>query len=111
MSSRWCGRAAMLPVPPVGQGFFPLDEELALLPGALTPWLHERVVRLGPRMPFAAAATELAAGHHVQVSEATARRATERAGAAYVAVQTAQAAAIERDASTAPAGPERQLLS
>ena len=88
----------MPPVPPVGRGFFPLDEELALLPGALTPWLHERLVRLGTRMPFAAAATELAAGHQVQVSEATARRATERAGAAYVAVQTAQAAAIERDA-------------
>jgi len=101
----------MPPVPPVGRVFFPLDEELALLPGALTPWLQERLVRLGTRMPFAAAVTELAAGHQVQVSEATARRATERAGAAYVAVQTAQTAAIERDAPDPPSGPARQLLS
>ncbi|HEX2187062.1 MAG TPA: ISKra4 family transposase, partial [Chloroflexota bacterium] len=101
----------MPPVLPVGRAFFPLDEELALLPGALTPWLQERLVRLGTRMPFAAAASELAAGHQVQVSEATARRATERAGAAYVAVQTAQAAAIEREAPDPPAGPDRQLLS
>lgn len=93
MSSRWCCGAATRSVPPVGRAFSPLDEHLALLPGALTPWLHERLVRLGTRMPFAAAATELAAGHHVQVSEATARRATER------------------DAPTSPAGPERQLLS
>ena len=62
-------------------------------------------------MPFAAAATELAAGHQVRVSEATARRATERAGAAYVAVQTAQTEAIERDAPAPPAGPARQVLS
>src|SRR5215216_4614558 len=103
MSSRWCCGAATRSVPPVGRAFPPLDEQLALLPGALTPWLHERLVRLGTRMPFAAAATALAAGHHVQVSDATAPGATERAGAAYVAVQTAQAAAIEREAPASPA--------
>jgi hypothetical protein len=84
---------------------------LALLPGMLTPWLHERVVQLATRMPFAAAATEVAASHQVRVSEPTARRATERAGAAYVAVQTAQVAAPALEAAAVPAGPARQLLS
>lgn len=100
----------MPPVPPVGRVCSPRDEELAPLPGALTPWLQERLVRLGARMPLAAAVAELAAGHQAQVSEATARRATERAGAAHVAVQTAQAAAIERDAPGPPSGPARQRL-
>ena len=35
-----------------GQGFFPLDEELALLPGSLTPSLQEALVRLGARLPL-----------------------------------------------------------
>jgi hypothetical protein len=36
----------MPPVPTVEQGFSPLDEELALLPGALTPRMRESLVRL-----------------------------------------------------------------
>jgi hypothetical protein len=35
--------------------FFPLDEELELLPGSLTPGLEEMLVRLGNWMPFAQA--------------------------------------------------------
>ena len=35
--------------------FFPLDEELELLPGSLTPGLEEMLVRLGSWMPFAQA--------------------------------------------------------
>jgi hypothetical protein len=84
---------------------------LALLPGALTPSLQEDLVRLGTWMPFARAAAELARLRGVRISEATARGRTEAAGAAYVAVQTAQAVAIERDAPPAPAGPARQFLS
>jgi len=83
---------------------------LALLPGCLTPWLHERLVRFGTRLPFAVAATELAASHHVQISEATARRATEHAGTAYVAVQTA-AAGLEEAAPDPPAGSAHPLVS
>ena len=37
-------------------GFSPLDEELGLLPGTLTPALQEGVVRLGAWVPFARAA-------------------------------------------------------
>jgi hypothetical protein len=95
----------------VARRFSPLDEELDLLPGALTPSLQEDVVRLSTWMPFARAAQELARLRGVTVAEATARSRTQAAGAAYVAVQTAQAAAIERDAPVPPAGPERQFLS
>jgi hypothetical protein len=84
---------------------------LAVLPGCLTPWLHTRLVELGTRLPFAVAARELAASHHVGLGEATARRATEQAGAAYVAVQTAEATALAHDAPAPPAGPACQLLS
>ncbi len=36
--------------PPVVRGFFPLDEELSLLPGPLTPRLVEDLVHLGTWM-------------------------------------------------------------
>lgn len=47
----------------------------------------------------------------VHVSEATARRQTEQAGAAYVGVQEAEVERIERELPPAPKGPEKQLLS
>lgn len=99
----------------MGPGIFPLDEELELLPGALTPSLQEDLVRLGTWLPFARAATELARLRGVRVSEATARGRTEALGAAYVAVQAAQAAEVaaqEPDApAVAPTGPDRRFLS
>ena len=72
----------------VAQGFFPLDEELALLPGRLTPGLQETVVRLGARMPFGSVVQELAFLKQVTTTEATVRRHTETAGATYVEMQT-----------------------
>jgi hypothetical protein len=84
---------------------------LALLPGALTPSLQEGLVRLGSWLPFAKAADMLAYFTQVRVAEATARRATEAAGAAYLAVQAAQLEAIERDRPPAPVGPALQYLS
>ena len=41
--------------PACGGKLFPLDEELELLPGSLTPGLEEVLVRLGSWMPFAQA--------------------------------------------------------
>ena len=41
--------------PACGGKLFPLDEELELLPGSLTPGLEEMLVRLGSWMPFAQA--------------------------------------------------------
>ena len=93
------------------QAFFPLDEELALLPGALTPNLHEDLVRLGAWMPFGRAAQELRHFRGVAVSRATAERLTDAAGAAYVACQTAEVAGIEKELPVPPAGPAKQFLS
>jgi hypothetical protein len=85
-------------VPPVAGGFSPLDEELGLLPqSSLTPTLAESAVRLGTWLPFGAAATMLAHFVHTQLSEATLTRLTERAGAAYVAVQEAQYARLQEE--------------
>ncbi len=98
-------------VPNVVRGFFPLDEELGLVPGRFTPRLQESLTRLGTWMPFRHVVEELEFFTGVPVSEATARRSAEQAGAAYVAVQTAEVAELERTLPPAPAGPPRQLLS
>ena len=42
----------MAPVPSVGSAFFPLDEQLGLLSGGLTPRGEEMLVRLASWMPF-----------------------------------------------------------
>jgi len=95
----------------VGRAFFPLDDELALLPGALTPSLQEDLVRLGVWMPFGRAAQELAHFRHTVVSRPTAERLAEAAGAAYVAQQTAEGGRLEREAPVAPSGPAKLFLS
>jgi hypothetical protein len=101
----------MAPARRVAPGFFPLDEELELLPGSLSPWLNENLVRLGVWMPFARAAQMLAAFTRVNVSEDVAQARAESAGAAQVALQTAEVARLEREAPPAPSGPDKQYLS
>jgi hypothetical protein len=101
----------MRAVRPAGPVFFPLDEELGLLPGELTPSLWESVVRLGTWLPFRPAAQMLAYFTHVLVSAATVRRLTEQAGTAYVAVQMAQVEELEGALPAPPQGPAVQLLS
>jgi hypothetical protein len=100
-------------VRPVGSGFFPLDEELGLLPGSLTPTQHEHLVHLATVMPFGQAGKMLESLLGVQVSEATVRRLTERAGASYEQVQTAESQEPEPEAQTAqhqPLEPEEKPL-
>lgn len=97
--------------PTVSGGFFPLDDELQLLPGRLTPALAESLVHLGTWMPFGRAVKELHYFHRVHLTEATVRRETEAAGAAYVTVQTEQVEELERTTPAPPAGPAVQLLS
>jgi hypothetical protein len=92
-------------------GFFPLDEELELLPGSLSPWLYENLARLGTWIPFARAAEMLAALTGVVVSEDVAQERAETAGAAQVALQTAEVERLEREAPPAPPGPDKQYLS
>jgi hypothetical protein len=102
----------------VETGFSPLDEELELLPGSLTPTLVEGLTRLGAWMPFAQAATLVDDFWRVPVSESTARRQTEALGAAYVTVQAAEVEGLEREqgdgetrSPAPPAGPAVQQLS
>ena len=93
------------------QGFFPLDEELGLLPGNLSPYLHENLVRLGAWMPFKEAAGLLEGILKVEVSKAKTERCSEVAGAAYVAIQTEEADEIERQAPPAIQGGEKMVIS
>lgn len=101
----------MRPVPAVGTGLFPLDDELGLLPGALTPRLQASLVRLGSWMPFGHAARELGWLTRAGVSESVAERLTEAAGAAYVAEQTAEVERLDQHPTPEPAGPAVQQLS
>jgi hypothetical protein len=77
----------------------------------LTPTLHAGLVRLGTCLSFGQAVKLLAAFTHVTIAEATARRQAEQAGAAYVAVQTAEAARLAQETPPAPPGPATQQLS
>jgi len=92
-------------------GFFPLDEELQLLAGQFTPSVCEGMTRLGTWMPFKRAVKEMTYFWQVTVTEPTVRRTTEGAGAAYVAVQTAEVEQLERTLPPPPQGPAVQLMS
>jgi hypothetical protein len=95
----------------VGRVFSPLDEELGLLPGRLSPRLVEGMTRLATWMPFVQAAEYLAFFWGVPLSASTVRQHTEAAGAAYVAVQTTAVAALEREPPPPPPGPAVQQVS
>ena len=101
----------MRSAPTVKRGFFPLDEELGLLPGQLTPSLQQHATRLGSWIPFGKVGQILEDMLGVWVSEATLRRCTERQGRAYETVQRATVARIEQELPEPPSGPVRQLLS
>ena len=94
-----------------GWGFFPLDEELELLPGSLTPHSHESLVRLGSWMPYEKAAQIMMSLMGVVVSKSSARRYTQAAGNAYVEIQTDEADRIEREAPEAPPGSAKMVMS
>lgn len=95
----------------MGQAFFPLDDELGLLPGTLTPSMQEDLVHLGTWMPFGKAVQAMRHFRRTDVSRPTAERVTEAAGAAYVAFQTAEVGRIECELPEPPAGPAKMLMS
>ena len=101
----------MEPVPSVGRVFFPLDEELGLLPGSLAPRQHEHLVHLASWMPFGRTVEMLSCLLGVQVSEETVRRLTEQAGAQVEAAQTEQAQEPWREEESAERKPARLVLS
>jgi hypothetical protein len=95
----------------VDKGFFPLDEELELLPGSLTPHGHEMLVRLAGWMPFEKASQLFEDFMGIQVSKSVSQRYTEAAGAAYEALQTEEVERLEREAPLAPAGADKMQMS
>lgn len=82
-----------------------------MLPGGLTPFVHESLVRLGAWIPFDRATQLLEALLGVQISKSQAVRCTEAAGAAYVTLQNAAADQIEQEAPPAATGSERMVVS
>lgn len=98
-------------VRPAAPGFFPLDDELALLPGRLAPTLHGWLVRLSAALPFAQAAALLSEIARTPLSAGTAQRLTSAAGDAVAAQQTLEADRIIREAPSPRPGPECLLLS
>lgn len=96
----------------MGPSFFPLDEELGLLPGRLSPHLQEQLTRLSTWIPSfekAAELLEVFTGAHVSASSA--RRHCEEAGAMYVSLQEAEVEQIRRGVKEEPEGPERLVIS
>ena len=101
----------MAPAPPVEWAFFPLDERLGLLAGGLTPHGEETLVRLASWMPYAQAEDLLQDLLGIQVSKATARRATLRTGEAALAVTEQEQERLTQEVPQAPRGADKQLLS
>ncbi len=91
--------------------FSPLDEELELLPGSLSPSLAEGVARLGSWMPFAQVSVVLERLSGARVSEATARRETLAAGNALVSLEEKAVTLLEEEAPEPEAGAPWQQVS
>jgi len=75
-----------------------------LLPGGMSPRLLARVVRSASQLTFAKAAEDVTDYWGMWLSEETVRRVSEAAGAAYVAVQEAEVARLEREWPEPPQG-------
>ncbi len=82
------------------RGFSPLDEELGLLPGVLTPHGHECLVRLSSWMPFRKATELFADFMGIEVNKNLGQRYTETAGAAYEQLQEQEVERLEQGLST-----------
>ena len=79
----------------MGKAFFPLDEELELLPGHLAPRQQEHLAHLACFMPFGKVAEMMEVLLGVVTNEETVRRLTEEAGSWMEAAQTAEVEASE----------------
>jgi hypothetical protein len=95
----------------VERGFFPLDEELELLSGSLTPCGQEHLIRLSSWMPFEQAAEMMQDMQGICVSPSASRRKSEAAGAAYEEIQTEEVKRLEKDMPVAPKGAEKLQMS
>ena len=86
-----------------GRGFIPLDEELELLSGKLTPREHERLVRLSGWVPFERAVELLEEFMGIAIDKSMAQNYTEAAGAIYVQMQEEEVLRLEREMPEAAA--------
>lgn len=91
--------------------FFPLDEELGLLPGSYTPSLQEAMTRLGAKLAYEQAREEIERFCHTLVSEATIRRQTTGNGRAGEAIAKAETRQVEKGEISSEAHPSRILVS
>jgi hypothetical protein len=101
----------MAPARSVGKAFSPLDEELGLLGSGLTPRAEETLVRLASWMPFEQAREALNDLVGVQVSKATARRATLGVGRAALVLLEGEAKRLKQELPPAPVGAAKQAMS
>ncbi len=101
----------MGPALSVGWAFFPLDEELGVGSGGLTPRGEETLVRLASWMPFEQARDLLQELVGIQVSKATARRVTLTTGEAALVVCEGEVERLQQEVPQAPDGAGKQLLS
>jgi hypothetical protein len=92
-------------------GFFPLDEELELLPGKLTPKGHEQVVELSSWMPFERAVEMMEKFTGMKISKIVSQRYTEAAGAVYAAVQKEEVEGLLKKMPQASVSPEKLQIS
>jgi len=93
------------------RGFFPLDEELGLLPGKLTPKGHENLVRLGSWIPFEQSVKVYEELVGIKVSRIVSQSYTEAAGAAYEEIQTEEVARLEKEMPEAKAQAGKMQVS
>ncbi len=82
-----------------------------MLSGGLTPRGEETLVRLASWMPYAPARELLEELLGVQVSKATARRATLQTGEAQLSVCEAEVERLKQEVPQVPGGAEKQAMS
>lgn len=101
----------MEPARSAGRAFFPLDEELALLPGTLAPRQQGHLVRLASWMPFRHASRVLHDLLGVEVSTETTRRLCEEVGQRVEEKQTTEAQGQWQEEADPPENPSRLAFS
>lgn len=90
---------------------FPLDEELALLPGTLAPRQQSHLVHLANWMPFRHSSRFLEELLGVHISAETARRMTEEVGKRVEEKQTLDAKAPWKEEAPAQENEQRLVMS
>lgn len=97
--------------PSVGMGFSPLDEELKLQPGKLTPKGRERLVRLSGWMPFRQATKLFEEFTGIRLSKIVSQRGAEAAGRVYEEMQEVEAQELLEKKPRPNATPKKVQIS